>query len=182
MTTCQNFLGICMSDEAWAGWAQAIGSFIGLAVAIGVPWHLHSRAAEREERRKRSEARRLLAITAGLVRRAVIFSELVQATRSDVGGPETQAHRDGQERSALQIESALRAIPVGQLYSAEAVMQLVEAIDILSEARQLIPNRRLNPNDYIGGSGAYGAEWASATAALRNCHRVLSDQLESLSN
>jgi hypothetical protein len=40
----------CMSKSEWSGWAQAIGSLIGLAIAVGVPWVQHSQDRRAEAR------------------------------------------------------------------------------------------------------------------------------------
>jgi hypothetical protein len=179
-TYCLVFTGLCISAEAWAGWMQAFGTVVALGVAIWVPWRQQRLTIAREIERERVKADRLLGITAELVGRCMQFAQQVLSLRGDALNKESDKQRKQQESAVLELETALRSIPLHQLHNATCAMQVIQALGALSEARRWLPWRPRHISDRIICGDDYAAPWIPIAGSLVQAHAVLTNELAAL--
>lgn len=182
MTTayCLVSTNLCLSAEAWAAWMQALFTIVALAIAIAVPARQHRQTTRKERERETAEALRLLNITSELVFRTVHLVVTIRTLRGNPQATETETQRGEQERAALQLEQALRSAPLYLLPSANAAMQVIQALGAISEARLLIPWQPRNMSDEIVCGEAYGRPWANIVGSLGQAHAELDAEVRKL--
>lgn len=165
---------LCMSQDAWASWAEAIGTLIGLAIAIGVPVYIHR--VEMERARKAAEIVEKVTL-ARIERRVQSLIELAPGLhRMCMSFPQRvglRTHRllkfgDSEylkvEMPNLHLLGEMKAVPVARFFAA-----VLAHNDVYDTNAAIIEGDWNDPESF---SSAFGE---GALTALRKSADVLLD-------
>lgn len=167
--------------SAWATVAQGASSVVALCIAVGVPLWQHRAAEPNGRARDRREARRLLSIAAELVGKSHELVKQIRRLRGLEPGTETHTQRGEQERAVAQLVAALQHLPMDRLPSAQAALNLVQAIATLDECVPLIPWHPKSLSDKAPSGEDYRRPWDSIVNSLAAASESLVAELAALS-
>lgn len=123
-----------LQSGKWAAWVQAIGSILGISVAIAVPAWQHRKAEDLRSKHIRLHNFRVLRLLSVLSERAFQQANTVGAARSKSGRTEKAEDRIKQRSTFIKIAEEVDAIPLLEVPTYEAVEYFARLKQFLGEA------------------------------------------------
>lgn len=122
-----------MRSEAGAGWTQAFGAIVAVAVAIWVPWDQHNKAVARDEKRQKDEKRDTLGSMYQVMARAC---ELINAMPHNRNDPDDVQRYLEFEASRSAFSDVIRVLKEAPLYKSGDYLVISMVLDMIEAATQ----------------------------------------------
>lgn len=166
-----------MANSDKAAWTQAIGSLVGLFIAIYVPAWQHSQTEKIRRQEIREANWRTLRLVWLLTSRAANSAELIGISRTQEGTHESPKDRKRQSEGMGEIQDALESIPLAAIATVEAIQYFMKVKRLVNEAVQEIDRCPLPTADMECGK-LYGRPWIRLYNELKEAATLLGWQAE----
>ncbi len=169
------FLRPLLALDGMATWVQAIGSSIGIGIAIFVPAWQHRKAEGLRNDEKRMSNFRVLRLLSILSTRAVSAVETIGASRNEEGGLEKREDRARQKIALQEIADEMNAIPFLEVPTYEAIEYFARLKRAIGEAIDRVEHEASSHKVLVTGE-TYGKPWHRIRGNLIEIQNVFAFQ------
>ncbi|MDS0850423.1 hypothetical protein [Burkholderia cenocepacia] len=163
----------------WLSFAQAAASIAAIIGAFGVVFLQHHLEGKRKRKADRDDARRVLRIAHAFTKRAWLVVCDVSSMRNNPERIENEPDRLKFRNDLWQVLEALNGLPINTLPTAVSAEQIIRARSELAAACFEASKRREVDGP---GSRELGAPWLKWDARLVDAMKIISDEMEKLSD